>query len=131
MNHIYLTVQMYFVEPASRRFQSMETNETIESIFDFLSEYEQVVKMISSTLNKRPAMEAVIEEIEQRFVIDIEYNYRNRQIIGSMIRYIMGHYGHRAGKAVKLKKGRFIKTAIVFKKFWLLWGEQWKIEVFI
>ncbi len=121
IKHIHLTYDMYIVEPASRRFRSMESNQTIASLFDFLNQLEQVELMIESTQIGRPAMEAVIENIELRFPFneefDLEVNYRNRQIIGSMIRFIMGHYGFCNMKAKKMNKGRYIKTAIVFRRY--------------
>jgi hypothetical protein len=111
---------MYIIEPASRRFKALVDNKMIESVFDCLSEEEAVKGMIESTLLKRPAMEAVIENIEIKFpncqYFDLEFNYRHRQILGSMIRYIMGHYGYWPGKVKSLKKGRFVKTAIVYSK---------------
>ncbi len=116
----HLIYQMYFMEPASRRFKALADNKVIESVFDYLSEEQQVNDMIESTLIKRPAMEALIETIEIKFPncqnFDLEFNYRHRQILGSMIRYIMGHYGYWPGKAKSLKKGRFVKTAIVYSK---------------
>ncbi len=105
-------------EPASLRFKSMIDNRTLERIFDFLKEDGNIRKMIISTANERPAMEVVIEGIEKSFPMsaefDLECNYRHRQILGSMIRFIMGHNGFRPGKAKSLRTGRFVKTAIVY-----------------
>jgi|LGOV01.1.fsa_nt_gb hypothetical protein len=116
----HLIYQMYIMEPASRRFKALVDNKMIESVFDYLSGEEQVSSMIEHTLLKRPAMEAVIEDIEIKFPncqnFDLEFNYRHRQILGSMIRHIMGHNGYWPGKAKSLKKGRFVKTAIVYSK---------------
>lgn len=111
---------MYLLEPASRRFKSFSENIRLEEVFNYLSDSKHVEVMIGASQEKRPAMEAVIEDIEARFLdsidFDLEFNYRHRQVLGSMIRYIMGHYGYWPGKAVKLKKGNFVKTAIVYSR---------------
>lgn len=119
--HINLTYTMYSIEPASRRLKSMERNKTIENIFNFLSERHQVNTMIEVTKDGRPAIEGIIETLENQFPFNAEFNlesnYRYRQIIGSMVRFIMGHYGYMAGKATKVKKGHYIQSAIVYKKY--------------
>lgn len=113
-----LVFELYIIEPASRRFKRLENNRRVRAIFDYLAEESQVEKMIESTKGNRPAMEAVICDVERLFKEDIDFDlqrvYQHRQIMGSMIRYIMGHYGYWAGKAKTMKKGSFIKTAIVF-----------------
>lgn len=113
-----LTFEMYMSEPASRRFKQLEDNKKIQAVFDDLSSGPFVEKMIDATKDKRPAMEAVIENVERKHLqgeaFDLEHVYRHRQILGSMIRYIMGHYSYKPGRAKPLKKGRFVKTAIVY-----------------
>ena len=96
----------------------MEDNQTIEAVFDFLNQVDQLQAMMAATQAGRPAMEGVIETIEAQFPrcgdFDLLETYRHRQVLGSMIRHIMGHYGFPPGKAKPLKKGRFVKTAIVY-----------------
>ncbi len=115
-----LSFELYMLEPASRRFKRLESNETLAEVFDFLCNKESVEAMIAFTEQERPAMEGLIDKIEETFpedeLFDICFNYRHRQILGSMIRYIMGHYQYWPGKAKSLKKGSHIKTAIVFKQ---------------
>jgi len=115
-----LIYQQYFLEPASKRFKNMADNKTLEQVFNYLCQDKQVEMMIEVSESKRPAMEALIEDIEMLFPesqeFDLEFNYRHRQILGSMIRFIMGHYAYFPGRAKALKKGRFVKTAIVYKK---------------
>jgi len=121
MRHKPLIFQMYIVEPASQRFKSLFSNKTIESIFDFLSGKTQVEQMIDSTKDNRPAMESIIESLEDKFPFNHEFNldyeYKYRQIIGSMVRFIMGHYDYFPDKPKKMKKGHYIQSAIVYKKF--------------
>jgi len=110
-----LNIHMYFAEPASRRFAMLYQDDMIEAIFNFLVEENQVNKMLEYTRCKRPAMEGIIEELESKFFsFDLEYNMKYRQILGSMIRFIMGHYGYRPMPARAMKKGRYVKTAIVY-----------------
>ena len=115
-----LVYPLYFQEPASRRFKALADNQIIESVFDFMVEDRQVEQMINASKIKRPAMEAIIEAIEKKYpgnqAFDLEFNHRHRQILGSMIRFIMGHYDYWPGKAKKMKKGRYVKTAIVYNR---------------
>lgn len=115
-----LSFELYMLEPASRRFKQLASNPIIVEVFNYISEKESIEIMIDYTKKERPAMEGLIEIIEEKFPecddFDICFNYRHRQILGSMIRYIMGHYQYWPGKAKALKKGKYIKTAIVFHK---------------
>lgn len=115
-----LSFELYMLEPASRRFKQLGDNPRIAEVFQYLCERDSIDRMIASIKEGRPAMEGLIERIEEKFPesedFDISFNYRHRQILGSMIRYIMGHYEYWPGKAKALKKGKYIKTAIVFKQ---------------
>ncbi|MCH4888030.1 hypothetical protein EZV73_10620 [Acidaminobacter sp. JC074] len=108
--------QLYLLE--SKRFKSFSDNQTLEKIFNHLIKEENIDKMIRSTKNGRPALEAVVYDLEgyMNHEYDLELNHRHRQVSGSMIRYIMGHYGYFPGPAKPLKEGRFVKTAIVYYK---------------
>lgn len=115
-----LSFDMYTIEPTCRRFKSLFSDAVIKQVFEFLATEEAVNEMIKATKSNRPALEGVIESIENRFLLekfDIDKNYKYRQITGSMIRYIMGHYGYMKNKSKPLKKGNYIKTAIVYKRF--------------
>ena len=121
MRYKQLIFQMYIVEPAGQRFKSLFDNKTVESVFDFLSQETQVHQMIESTKDNRPAMESIIELLEEEFPFNYEFNldfnYKYRQIIGSMVRFIMGHYDYFPDKPKKMKKGHYIQSAIVYKRF--------------
>lgn len=111
---------MYFAEPASRRLKALEHNRTLEKIFDYLTETDQIDKMMAVTAFGRPALEGVIEDIERLFPFNEEFNlllnYNNRQLLGSVTRYIMGHYGYMPGKPKKMKKGHYVGSAIVYRR---------------
>lgn len=115
-----LNYHQYLMEPASRRFKAFEDHIQLEAIFNFLQSDTQVRKMKQATMNKRPALEGVIEAIEAKYPravdFDLLQHLRQRQILGSMTRYIMGRHGYFPGKVKAMKKGRYIKTAIVFSK---------------
>lgn len=114
-----LVYEMYIMERASQRFKSIFSNKSIEAVFNFLVQADQVDQMIKSTMDSRPALEGVIESVEDFMgtTYDIDNNLRHRQITGSMVRFIMGHYGYMTDKSKLLKKGKYIKTAIVYKCF--------------
>jgi len=121
MDYKQLVFEMYMVEPASKRFKSLFNNRVISELFDFISGDKQVDVMIVSTQNKRPALEGIIEDIEANFPVQALYNietfHQHRQITGSLVRFIMGHYGYLTDKSKPLRKGLYIKTAITYKKF--------------
>ena len=118
MMHKKLTFEQYIHEPASRRFKAFEDDQSIELVFNFLANEASVDAMIQATQIGRPAMEALINDIERLFHqenhLDLLFNMKHRQILGSMIRFIMGFYGYYPGKAKPLEHGEFVRTAIVF-----------------
>lgn len=118
MKHIKLLSFMYFEDRASQRFRAMRDNATLHQVFDFLQDEGQVLQMIASSRQERPAMEGIILMLEQTFsrseAYDLKENMKHRQITGSMIRFIMGHYGYGPGRAKTMKAGSFVKTAITY-----------------
>lgn len=119
MKIIALPSMMYFEDKTSQRFKSLASMQVFHDIFHWLCAENQVEKMIESTQNNRPAMEGIIEALEKQFNesngLNLLENMRHRQIIGSMIRYIMGHYHYFVSSSKPLRKGCYIRTAIQFK----------------
>lgn len=115
-----LSFETYLMDSRSRRFKSFSGNLVLADIFNDLISSTYLEEMIIATENGRPAMENVIDLIEMKYPISGEFdlmnNNRHRQVLGSMIRYIMEHDGYWAGKAKKLKKGSYVQTAIVYKR---------------
>lgn len=115
-----LIFENYFMEPASFRFKAFAGNKRIKEIFNYMINEISIKKMIICSVEERPALEGIIENLELMYPFDESFdlfsNMKHRQILGSMTRYIMGHYDYRPGKAKKMKKGRYIKTAIVYHK---------------
>ena len=111
--------ETYFLEPGNRRFLSLMNNKSMAEIYKFMSCKDNVEKMVEASIHGRPALEAVIEEIERRFPFSEEFNLqvenRHRQLLGSLCRFILQIEGYYPDKALKLKKGNYIGTATVYK----------------
>lgn len=116
MNRPY---ESYFEIPGNKRFKSFIGNNTLKAIYELMNSKKNIEKMIDASNMKRPALEAVIEEIESLFPhsqsFNLELVYRHRQILGSMCRFILEPYGYYPDKAVKMKKGIYIKTGTIYR----------------
>ena len=105
--------EMYAETKAAARFKNIKDIDQLESIFNFL--YENRKDLIQSTFEKRPALEGVIETLEEKFSNFDLNKYQNRQVLGSMTRFIMGHLGKYPVKSKPLKKGSYVKTALYYQ----------------
>lgn len=108
-----IVFEMYTETKAAARFKSMEDKAQIEAIFNFL--YGHKEDLLTSTDKKRPALEGVIEGIEESFPYFDLNKHQNRQVLGSMTRFIMGHLGKYPVRSKGLKRGSYIKTALYYE----------------
>lgn len=82
---------------------SIEINEDVIKVFEFIASPDSVQKMMTSTENGKPALAGIVHELEERFA-DCEgfplnhdgpgKNAKNRRNIGWMIRFVMREYGY-------------------------------------
>ena len=108
-----LIFEMYAETKAAARFKNIKDIDQLESIFNFL--YENKKDLIQSTFEKRPALEGVIEGIEESFPNFDLKKHQNRQVLGSMTRFIMGHLNKYPVRSKPLKKGTYVKTALYYE----------------
>jgi ABC-type sulfate transport system substrate-binding protein len=104
---------MYTETKAAARFKSIEDKVQVEAIFNFL--YKNKEALLTSTNHKRPALEGVIEAIEKTFPNFDLNKHQNRQVLGSMTRFIMGYLGKYPVRSKALKKGSYLKTALYYE----------------
>ena len=81
---------------------SIDINEDVIKVFEFIASPDSVQKMIMSTDNGKPALAGIVHELEERFA-DCEgfplnhegpgKNAKNRRNVGWMIRFVMREYG--------------------------------------
>jgi hypothetical protein len=108
----------YLEDRGARRFGKLLSVSLFEKIFYFLESSNSVHRMIKASQDGRPALEAVIEDLEVMFTkkgYDIKKNMKHRQITGSMVRFILSNYNYYPNGNTKLKKGHYIKTAIKYE----------------
>ena len=82
---------------------SIDINEDVIKVFEFIASPDSVQKMIMSTDNGKPALAGIVHELEERFA-DCEgfplnhegpgKNAKNRRNVGWMIRFVMREYGY-------------------------------------
>lgn len=105
--------EMYAETKAAARFKSIQDRDQLQKIFNFL--YKHKKDLLHSTDHERPALEGVIEALEKNFPNFDLNKYQNRQVLGSMTRFIMGHLGKYPVRSKSLKKGVYLKTALYYK----------------
>ena len=82
---------------------SIDTNEDVIRVFEFIASPDSVQKMITSTENGKPALAGIVHELEERYA-DCEgfplnhegpdKNVKNRRNVGWMIMFVMREYGY-------------------------------------
>ena len=82
---------------------SIDINEDVIKVFEFIASPDSVQKMMTSTDNGKPALAGIVHELEERFA-DCEgfplnhegpgKNAKNRRNVGWMIRFVMREYGY-------------------------------------
>lgn len=82
---------------------SIEINDDVIKVFEFIASPDSVQKMMTSTDNGKPALAGIVHELEERFA-DCEgfplhhegpgKNAKNRRNVGWMIRFVMREYGY-------------------------------------
>ena len=110
---------------------SIPQNKDTEKAMDFLAHPKNIEKMISATENGKPALSAVVADLEELFGncegFPLNHdakdsNAQNRRNVGWMVRYIMREYGYipieDSGKTrIGIKSGaKYFQFAALYKK---------------
>lgn len=108
----------FFELDENKKYQRYIDNKTVEKVFSFLCEARSIDLMITATDNNRPALEGIIEEIETRFPMSIEFDLENdytlRKALGSFVKYILFDFGYRVNKQKNISKGSYVKSATYY-----------------
>lgn len=96
-----------------------EFNKDAERIFDFLNDDVNIIKMIESAEQGKPALAGCILELELFFdnMNSTEINFNNgftRTVVGRMVKSILEPFGYRVTKQkdfAKNKKGKYFTSA--------------------
>ncbi len=101
------------------KYVCFSNNDTAENVFDFLSDIENINKMIISCNNDRPALAGCIYDLECRYANDKQFNFQDRhvkQCIGSMVKFILEPFGYESLKSKRMPKSqtKFFSSAKVY-----------------
>ena len=96
-----------------------ETNNDAKKIFEFLSLDENIIKMIESADQGKPALAGCVFELENFFdtMNSNEIDFRDgftRTVIGRMVKVILEPFGYQVTKQkdfTKTKKGKYFTSA--------------------
>ncbi|WP_027186919.1 hypothetical protein [Desulfovibrio cuneatus] len=95
------------------KYQKYRNSRAIEQVFEFLESPEAVDKMIIATEHGRPALEGVIDEVENKAGqnFDITNDMFLRQAVGSYVKFVLEPFGYDVHRQKPLNKGKIITSA--------------------
>jgi hypothetical protein len=116
---------MTFQEFCEKHRQNLQNNVDAQQVFDFLASPSTINKMIVFSEAGLPAISGIVSYLEQNYSNSPAFplsDFRNRQIVGKMVKYILGFYGYtpQAGglderaKLRSFSKSKYFKTASVY-----------------
>lgn len=115
-----MSINDFFNEPKFKRFQKYIGDKTLENLYEYLENKTTVTKMIDSTKNNKPALLGIIKEIEENYIPKLKIKKDDslkKQLIGSMISFILAEYGYEnTGNSKTLGKYDFFSVAACYKK---------------
>ncbi|WNF21319.1 hypothetical protein [Mesobacillus jeotgali] len=79
------------------KYNGFRNNKSFEEIYYWLGEPWQVYEMVTICKNKRPAIEAVANNLEFKFGDRTDLNIKEdfvKQMVGTAIRHILGYFGY-------------------------------------
>ena len=104
------------------KYKKFIDNKIAELLFSFMSEPENIDKMIMTNDRGRPALEGILTAVENNFNkadFNIASDYFTRQFIGVMVRDIIKDFGYIVDRKEKNRqkniKSKFITTATHYK----------------
>jgi hypothetical protein len=100
------------------------SNQDAKNVFDFLNEDENIILMIESCEQGKPALSGCVNELEAFFdaMVDPTVNFRDdftRQVVGRMIKTILEPFGYIVTKKKDIsreKNAQYFKSASCYAK---------------
>lgn len=129
---------MDFRDFCSRNDKNLVSNKDAENLFNFLKQPEVVFNMMCFSDVGLPAISGIVEKIEKEYGNSPTFslkNYRNRQMVGKMVKYILSFYGYEAvanslderSRIRNFSNSKYFGTSSVYTK--VNDSPQFKIEV--
>ena len=107
------------------RFRSVCTDEQAQKVLSQLGQADSIYKMMIASDLGRPALEAMIEHLEQEFMAlppaqQHMFNFQDitvRQAVGSMVQFVLLNFGYTkiGSKSLKKRTYTLYKTASTYK----------------
>ena len=82
---------------SSYSFRNSANNTGAQAVFNFLCKPENIHSMIIFANLKLPVISGIVKELENNFSNTRQFpltNRTNRQTVGRMIKFILGHFGY-------------------------------------
>ena len=101
-------------------FKNCAGNTDAQNVFDFLCNPFNVHNMMVFTNLNLPAISGIVKELENQFATAPQFpltDYKNRQIVGRMVKFILKHFGYEplAGGLDERTRLRNFSEAALFK----------------
>ena len=102
------------------RYQKYYDNNIVKKLYKFMSEPENIEKMlIANDVYGRPALAGIISEVEAHFHDPVNFNLNEnilKQFVGSMVREIINDFGYDIDRQKSISNTKYIKSATYYKK---------------
>lgn len=111
---------------SSFTFKNCVGNSDAQAVFDSLCKPENIYNMISFTNLKLPAISGIAKNLESSFAHAPQFpltDHKNRQIVGRMVKFILGHFGYEPlvgglderARLRNFSEAKLFKTASVYE----------------
>ncbi|URJ48735.1 hypothetical protein [Paenibacillus polymyxa] len=85
------------------KYKGYEENCTVKDIYNWLSLPQRIAQMVQTCEQGKPALEAVVEELERAFDLRLDFSFDvgideknqfHKQMVGAMIKEILWDFGY-------------------------------------
>lgn len=107
-------------------FKNCVGNSDAEAVFNLLCKSENIHNMMVFTKSKLPAISGIVKDLESTFANAPLFplaDHKNRQIVGRMVKFILGHFGYEPlvgglderARLRNFSEAKLFKTASVYE----------------
>lgn len=123
---------MTFEEFSKKYNKKIIDNKGAEKVYKYLSQLHIIYNMTIFSDICLPAITGIVAELEKRFAYDPDFpltDFKNRQTVGNMVKYILYFYGYapvRDGSKAEIEKrarlrdfsrNKYFTSAAIYEKF--------------
>jgi hypothetical protein len=103
------------------RYNQYVSSVTAMSVFDFLSEVENINRMLTANNNGKNALFGVLNDLELNFKDNSDFNFMDgfvKQCVGTMVKFILYQFGYESHIQKDMPRGSysFFTSAMSYKK---------------